>query len=426
MLSYILASGAARGKRGLFVVRGRDLVYQGSRRLHTDVDVPHGVIMSGERESDHLIQVCSISTLARRDYWPPADFIVVDEVHMAGGSEYQKLAAAYPSAYFLGVTATPYATKSITHICEHIVSPVTYDDLVRCGALVPSRVYAPREVLDTSGLRRTAGDYNQMDAYKLMAANAIVGDTVEHYVKFGDNRPAVVFAVNIAHAKALSDRFNAAGITSVSLDESTGDAERQEAINASKNGRIKILCNVLVLSVGVDMPWIGTIVMARPTMSDILHVQMQGRGSRPHPGKTDFIVIDQCRNVERLGFLEEYREPRLEPPARKQSADAAAVVVTIRRCAKCGAYAKSAVDACPYCGELALTKQRKVKHADGTLHELKREAAAPVNRAAIWAAKWAVAAKAKGYKDGWVYFKLKSKYGEKVANHVYRSLRAGK
>ena len=62
-----------------------------------------------------------------------------------------------------------------------------------------------------------------------------------------------------------------------------------------------VLVNCLVLTEGFDEPSIEAILMARPTQSSILAMQMIGRGTRPHPGKKYLIVVDF---VDRVASLE--------------------------------------------------------------------------------------------------------------------------
>jgi hypothetical protein len=46
------------------------------------------------------------------------------------------------------------------------------------------------------------------------------------------------------------------------------------------------------LTEGFDAPWCSAVVIARPTSSGPLYVQMAGRALRPYPGKTDALIMD--------------------------------------------------------------------------------------------------------------------------------------
>ena len=53
-----------------------------------------------------------------------------------------------------------------------------------------------------------------------------------------------------------------------------------------------VVANCAVLTEGFDEPSIDAIIIARPTKSKPLYIQMIGRGTRVCPGKTDCLVLD--------------------------------------------------------------------------------------------------------------------------------------
>jgi len=70
-------------------------------------------------------------------------------------------------------------------------------------------------------------------------------------------------------------------------------------LNSFRRGEFKVLVNCGVFTEGTDIPNIDCVLLARPTKSKNLLVQMIGRGMRLHPGKTDCYVLDMMGNVER-------------------------------------------------------------------------------------------------------------------------------
>jgi len=76
-------------------------------------------------------------------------------------------------------------------------------------------------------------------------------------------------------------------------------AERQEILAKSRNGKLTsplplLAVSIDMLSTGVDAPDIDVLLMARPTKSKVLYVQMKGRGTRKckETGKETFKLID--------------------------------------------------------------------------------------------------------------------------------------
>ncbi|MEU5668708.1 DEAD/DEAH box helicase, partial [Streptomyces longwoodensis] len=55
---------------------------------------------------------------------------------------------------------------------------------------------------------------------------------------------------------------------------------------------VQVLTNCMVLTEGFDAPHTSCAVIARPTKSPGLYVQMVGRALRPAPGKRDALLLD--------------------------------------------------------------------------------------------------------------------------------------
>src|SRR5690606_5807003 len=72
-------------------------------------------------------------------------------------------------------------------------------------------------------------------------------------------------------------------------------------------GNIKTVYNVGVLTEGFDYPELDTVIIARPTASLALYMQMIGRGIRIAIGKEKCAVVDMCGNVQKFGKIEEMR-----------------------------------------------------------------------------------------------------------------------
>lgn len=311
IFSYVVKQSLERGKRVMVVSRGRKIVQQASDRLTLE-EVPHGVMMGSHPlyAPERLVQICSISTLRTRKKWPQADLIVIDECHFATAPEFHEMLSIYPDAYVLSVTATPWTQKPLDHLASVIVSPVTPEEIIAEGFLVKGRYFAPTKP-DLRGVRIRAGDYVEEDLERVMNGAQVVGDLVEAYQKFSSGLSALCFCVSIAHAKIVCEQFNQAGIPATMLHAGSPDDIRDRAIAELNTGPLQVICNVGVMGTGVDIPWLRTIISARPTKSLNLWLQQIGRGSRPYPGKDCFLVLDHADNCRKHGFMEEARVPTL-------------------------------------------------------------------------------------------------------------------
>jgi DNA repair protein RadD len=76
---------------------------------------------------------------------------------------------------------------------------------------------------------------------------------------------------------------------------------RRQVVESFKYGDIKVLCNCEVLTTGFDAPKVTHVVMARPTVSQVLYEQMVGRGLRgPRFGGTQGCIIIDCEDNYRV------------------------------------------------------------------------------------------------------------------------------
>jgi DNA repair protein RadD len=107
------------------------------------------------------------------------------------------------------------------------------------------------------------------------------------------------FDVNRAHGKHVNACFVGAGVAIEYMDANTPAFEREEIFKRYRAGVTKIICSIGVLVAGVDED-VRCVVMARPTKSPILWVQMIGRGLRRAEGKDRLVIIDHTMNSRSL------------------------------------------------------------------------------------------------------------------------------
>jgi hypothetical protein len=93
-------------------------------------------------------------------------------------------------------------------------------------------------------------------------------------------------------AYEMAEALTAEGINAIGLDGRTPTIERRRILADFQRGDVQVVCNCAVLTEGFDAPWCSAVVIARPTSSASLYVQMAGRGLRPYPGKRDAMLID--------------------------------------------------------------------------------------------------------------------------------------
>src|SRR5262245_60789637 len=152
-----------------------------------------------------------------------------------------------------------------------------------------------------------------------MNTDALVGDIVEHWLKYGERRRTVVFAVGVEHSVHIRNEFIAAGVRAEHLDGDTPISERDAILARLKSGETEVVTNCMVLTEGWDMPEVGCCILARPTKQMGLYRQMIGRVLRPADGKPDAIILDHSGAVYRHGLPEDHVEWTLDVDGRAEN-----------------------------------------------------------------------------------------------------------
>lgn len=111
----------------------------------------------------------------------------------------------------------------------------------------------------------------------------------------------LVFVRNVVDAEDLARVVP----NSACVSAGTNKKDREQILKDFKSGRISTVFNVGVLTVGFDFPALDCIIIARPTLSLALYIQMVGRGIRLCEGKQDCAVVDMCGNLDRFAKMEE-------------------------------------------------------------------------------------------------------------------------
>jgi len=411
-----------------FLAHRRELVNQASDKLEA-YDVPHGIIMAGAQPLARHVQVCSIQTLYRRavkdgSITPPAAGLVfIDEAHHATAKSYRELMEKWPDAVFIGLTATPanIQGRGLGNVFEALVQGPTMREMLDAGWLVPPRYFAPSQPdLDEVTIRN--GDYASGELESAMDQPTLVGDVVTHWERYAPDRPTVVFASGVRHAVHLAEEFRASGVAAEVVHGKTDKEERDRILEDLEAGHLQVVVNCQVLTEGWDFPRASCCVLARPTKSLILYLQMVGRVLRPADGKEDALVLDHAGAVFEHGFIDEFEDWTLEPgqdnknPVQEKRKEKGATLLTCENCL----HVYSGRPDCPNCGTIPDEIGKGVAYVDGQLGEIRRdsgqaqpsEAQEPTEKTKhLWFRMLWGHAELKGHKRGWAYYAFRDKFG---------------
>jgi superfamily II DNA or RNA helicase len=412
---HIIASSMPQGSRVLFIAHRRELINQAYRRLVEFglAEDQVGILMAGDsrRRPAAPVQVASVDTLRNRPK-PAADLVFIDECHRALSPSYRDIAAHYPNAVHLGLTATPYRAdgKGLGDAYDELLLVASPRQLINEGYLVEPRVFTvpPTALPDLTGVRVKGGDYDEAALARAVDRAPLVGNIVEHWLKHAHGIRTVVFAVSVAHSKHIVDRFKQAGVAAEHLDGMTPTPERDAILARLESGETVVIGSVGCLSEGWDQPSVKCAILARPTKSTGLYLQQAGRILRPWQN-TQAIILDHGGCAQDHGLPQDDRELSLAAPKKKRMRSGASTS-PVKTCPDCYAVLSPATRVCSGCGAELIHDNGVPKEADGALIEV--TPSADSEQRAEWERLCAVAA-ARGHKPGWAYHRFREKFGTK-------------
>ncbi len=359
-----IATGAARkGGDVLWLAHRRELVAQARCKLPPGIRVEtiQGLAASGER--------------------PPASVVVFDEAHHYVADQWGRVAGEYADALRVGLTATPERSdgRALGDMFSSLVVAASYSELIAGAYLVDCDVYAP----DRRG-----------STLAMPAAEALR--------RWGRKRQGVVFCDTVGSAAdGAADSWGAV------VTAATPTRDRDLSIGGFRDGAIRALWNVYVLTEGFDAPQASLCILARGASHPSTYLQMVGRVLRSAPGKGNAVVIDLCGAVHEHGHPTEDRTYSLEGRAiGRDKAD------PIWQCKVCGwCTTRPPVDRrCPSCGEMLPEPEAIRVQRRRVARQERDKKSTPQQREAAYAALKRLGEE-RGYKPGWARMIYQSRYG---------------
>ncbi len=281
------------------------------------------------------------------------DLLVVDEAHHAAARSWKKPIEWWPGPV-LGMTATPWrlsVKEGFDHLFKNLILGPQVHQLQDENYLCLAQVRTSDEEGTFLGDNiEDTGDYSQLGIRDANIDRPVWTQGVFHFWhNHAANRQTIIYAVSIEHADNLEKVFVEAGISAKVIHAKTLKGERARIFEAFRKGTHRVLINVAIFTEGFDLPDASCVVIARPTLSLSLYLQMVGRGLRLKPDRSEFqdcLILDMAGNAERHGMPEDEREWSLK--ARGDFGTGNAPVVL---CEECGRESAAARRSCVHCGE---------------------------------------------------------------------------
>jgi DNA repair protein RadD len=196
--------------------------------------------------------------------------------------------AINPNVKVIGYTGTPFRAdtgrldEGNGKLFDDIAYEISIGYMIENGYLCKPAVPKISTVMDVTGVKTRNGDYiaSQLEA-KIDVdplTKACVAEMLEQGV---DRKKWLIFTCGVIHCGHVRDALREAGISAEMVTGDMPALERDTIIKRYRNGEFTALVNVMVLTVGFNVPDIDMLVFMRPTKSPVLYIQCTGRGVRP-------------------------------------------------------------------------------------------------------------------------------------------------
>ncbi|KAJ5518816.1 Helicase C-terminal [Penicillium expansum] len=304
----------AKATKTMIIVHRRELVEQAAK--HCSLAYPDKTveIEMGKNVATGAgdIIIASVQTLARgRMYkFDPSEFklILVDEAHHIVAKSYREALGHFglnqPSAdgpVLVGVSATfsRFDGLKLGAAIDHIVYHKDYVDMIGENWLANAVFTTVKSGANLSKVKKDSfGDFALGSLSEAVNTTSTNNITVRAWMASAENRKStLVFCVDVEHARQLTAAFRDHGVDARYITASTAKGVRSEQLRAFKDQEFPVLLNCGLFTEGTDIPNIDCVLLARPTRSRNLLIQMIGRGLRLFPGKKDCHVIDMVASL---------------------------------------------------------------------------------------------------------------------------------
>ncbi|WP_238597569.1 DEAD/DEAH box helicase [Staphylococcus edaphicus] len=406
MIAEVVKKAVEKGGHILFIVHRKELIMQITHTLNTHgVDLNHVDILSEKRARNILQEL------------KPPTIILTDETHHSRAKTYTEIYEYFPKALRLGFTATPWRSngKGFTDIYNEIVEGPSVEWLIKNKKLADYD-YKSVVMADTKKLKKSStGDYTKKSMDEAIP-KAIYGDIVENYKRYANGQKTILYAHSVEASKDIAKEFQEQGISAAHADANTKDLEREQIMQDFRNGTIKVLCNVDLISEGFDVPDCTCVILARPTDSLVLFMQQAMRSMRYQPNKKA-LIIDHVGNYARHGLPDtKHNWKKYFNGIKKRSNKQDANVIGLTSCNECFGVYDNTLPVCPECGHEneTIAESSELKKVDAELtdikpfkvdYTLKRYSKENISQSDLETLEdYYLYAKANNYKETWVKF----------------------
>ena len=323
----------AQADQTLIIVHRKELVEQAARHCRLAYPGKTIDVEMGKSKASGVadITVASIKSLVSNDRinkFDPRRFklVLVDEAHHIVAPSYREVLGHFGlnepsndddnnnSPLLVGVSATfsRFDGVKLGAAIDHIVYHKDYVDMIDEKWLANAVFTTVQSEADLSHVKKDRfGDFATGSLSRAVNTETTNNITVRAWLanagmpddEHNRRKSTLVFCVDLEHVRQLTMTFRQHGIDARYIASTTAKDVRAEQLRAFRNREYPVLLNCGLFTEGTDIPNVDCVLLARPTRSKNLLIQMIGRGLRLFPGKKDCHIIDMVATLEHTGVV---------------------------------------------------------------------------------------------------------------------------
>ncbi|MCK9576945.1 MAG: DEAD/DEAH box helicase [Clostridia bacterium] len=246
--------------------------------------------------------------------------IIIDEAHNyppSADGMFVKLTQSIGKVKILGLTATPFRLKTYQPFEDlprrsmlkmlDTTRPKIFSQYLYCiqiNTLYDLGFLSPLKYIDLAfnscKLKNTSSGLDYTDESMV---ESFIDNNMLNKIKLisekssGKRKHGLIFVPTLEIANEIYQNLDSSIIISSKLNKK----ERELYLSEFTKGKYRWAINVGTLTTGFDFPAIDIIIMARPTNSLALYMQILGRGVRLFADKKDCVIVDLVGNHRKFG-----------------------------------------------------------------------------------------------------------------------------
>lgn len=239
-----------------------------------------------------------------RDELKDYRFVIIDEAHRSGASQFHVPAMCCTNAYFrLALTATPFMKRNVADnmylmgVAGDVITKVTNGELIERGIL--ARPFFKFFHINSPDIRRLR---NWRDIYE---RGIIYNDTrnsiiVNQASRLTDMKRKTLVIVNErVHGQLLEQKIQEKGVRVKYVDGGNDYSEREAALSGLRKDKLDMIVATNIFDEGIDVNDINAVILAAGTKSPPALFQRTGRAIRKKEEENYAIILDFIDDTHR-------------------------------------------------------------------------------------------------------------------------------